>query len=149
MSIPPSLLNTVGSWHGQSQLFLPDLPVGVSEVTATIEPTVGGTFLSIRYTWSEDGEPHEGLLLVGSAQTLFTDSWHLRDAFMICTPREDGSVFGTYSVGEGPDWGWRTAIEPSGETLRIAMYNVPPPAFGDEELGFELLLVQSSHHGVS
>jgi hypothetical protein len=59
-----------------------------------------GTFLSVAYTWSYEGEPQEGILLVGcdakeqaatgsveakAITAVRTDSWHIRDKLMACS----------------------------------------------------------------
>jgi hypothetical protein len=142
MNIPLSLSSFLGSWQGTSQLFLPETPVRSSTMTATVSPLHREQFLQIVYTWSDNDEPQEGLLLVGAKQVVFTDTWHLANELMVCevTPTENGiSAFGTYKVEGHPNWGWRTVIESldNNETLRIAMFNVPPAGQGDEELGFE------------
>jgi hypothetical protein len=101
-----------------------------------------GCFLSVRYTWQFEGDPQEGLLLLGwegargPVQAAWVDSWHNGDRMMLCrgeTGASGGaSVLGSYPAPEGPDWGWRVAVEPGpGDSLRIAMFNIPP---GIEEM---------------
>jgi hypothetical protein len=49
----------------QRLILAPGEPAAESESTATIAPVAIGTFLSVTYNWSYEGEPQEGILLVG------------------------------------------------------------------------------------
>jgi hypothetical protein len=57
-----------------------------------------------------------------------------------CAPAgADGGidVLGHFPAPPGPDWGWRTVIEASGDdAFRLAMYTIEPEG-GEETLGFE------------
>ena len=58
---------------------------------------------------------------------------------MVCAGSMDDDgvidVRGSYAVPPGPDWGWRTVIEPAGkDSLEIVMYNISPG--GEETLAF-------------
>lgn len=107
---------------------------------------MNGQFLSVEYTWAFEGEPQEGMLILGcdpksdAVQAVWTDSWHSKDVLMLCngSRTSDGviSVIGQYSVPDNPDWSWRTEIvahDPN--KFRYAMYNVSPE--GDEEIAVE------------
>ena len=130
------LLAARGPWRGTTRLSLgPD--VSDSPATATLEPAIGGRFWRLAYTWSHEGEPHEGELLVGYqpasdvATVHFADTFHTGHTVMACagTAGDDGvvDVAGTFAAPSGPDWGWRIAIEPVGrETLRVLMHVVSP-----------------------
>ena len=117
-----------------------------SPSSATVRYKMNGQFLSIEYTWEFDGEPQEGLLIVGcdpksdAVQAVWTDSWHSKNILMLCNGKasEDGggiSVTGSYSVPDHPDWGWRTEIIPGENGFRYVMYNVTPE--GAEEVAVE------------
>jgi hypothetical protein len=116
-----------------------------SESTAVVRSKMNGQFLSFEYTWSFDGDPQEGLLIVGcdsksdAVQAVWTDSWHSKDSLMLCNGTANAdhgfSVIGYYSVKDNPDWGWRTEITPNSCGFRYAMYNVSPD--GLEELAVE------------
>lgn len=147
MSIDQTLSDLVGTWKGTNRLHVLWMPEKLkeSEASATVRSKMNGQFLSFEYTWAYDGEPHEGLLIVGcdpqsdAVQAVWTDSWHSKDVLMLCNgnQREDGgiSVIGYYAVPENPDWGWRTEVIPNSDGFRYAMYNVSP--VGVEELAVE------------
>jgi hypothetical protein len=70
----------------------------------------------------------------------------MSDKFMRCSGGDIGngvvSIKGSYSAPPGPDWGWRTVIEPAGgETFRLVMYNIAPG--GGEELAVEAVYSRS------
>jgi hypothetical protein len=151
MSVPETLASLVGEWAGTSRLWLPGEPTRESETTASVALTAQGKFVTIAYTWAFEGQPQDGLLLLGreteSVHVAFVDSWHMGDVMMICRGRvhESGAVdvLGSYSVPDSPDWGWRIVIEPGDNILRILMYNVPPEGMGEEELGVEAVYSRS------
>jgi hypothetical protein len=102
-------------------------------------------FLSIEYTWSFEGDPQEGLFILGcdprtdEVQAVWTDSWHSKNVLMLCNGSRNSegriSVLGHYAVPEHPDWGWRTEIVPGPDSFRYAMYNISPE--GVEEIAVE------------
>jgi len=147
MSIDRSLADLVGDWKGTNRLYVPWMPVPMleSNSTATVRTKMNGQFLSIEYTWSYEGEPQEGMLVLGcdpkseAVQAVWTDSWHSKDVLMLCNGSRDSSggisVTGHYSVPDHPDWGWRTEIVQGENSFRYAMYNVTPE--GVEEIAVE------------
>lgn len=152
MSVPASLAASIGAWTGKTQLWLPGDPTRESVSTASVDLVIRGKFSTIAYTWVFEGEPQEGLLLIGHEPTqgsipvIFADSWHMGDALMMCQGHiaADNSlnVRGSYSVEGGPEWGWRIIIEPSAAALRIMMYNILPE--GEEMPGFEMTYTRSA-----
>ncbi len=147
MSINEDMSRHVGSWSGTNKLYVSGMAEKVKESASKMEVSLKANqqFVAFEYTWAFDGEPQEGLILLGcdtksdAVQTVWTDSWHSSHTFMVSdgTVAEDGtlSVKGYYKVKDHPDWGWRTDIIPNGDSLRIVMYNVSPD--GDEELAVE------------
>ena len=147
MSLDQKLAGLVGEWKGTNRLHTPWLPEPLkeSESTATVRTKMNGQFLSIEYKWSFEGEPQEGILILGcdpksdAVQAVFTDSWHSGHVLMLCngTVSDEGtiSVVGSYSVPDNPDWHWRTEIKHDGETLRYYMYNISPE--GEEDVAVE------------
>jgi hypothetical protein len=139
-----TLFGLAGRWSGQKRVLLPGQDPHESTSTAVVTPIVNGTFVQLAYTWAFDGIAQEGLLLIGLKQldqvvtTVWIDSWHMGDAFMMCHGMIGATggvdVRGSYAAPSGPDWGWRMVIEP-GDELRILMYNVTPD--GTEYLGVE------------
>lgn len=147
MTISSKLANLVGEWKGTNVLHAPWMPEPVqkSDSTATVRSKMNGQFLSIEYTWAFEGEPQEGMLILGcdsqceQVEAVWTDSWHSKDTLMVCnggfTQTNVISVMGHYAVPEHPDWGWRTEIVQGPDTFRYVMYNVSPE--GEEELAVE------------
>src|SRR5215204_1645358 len=148
MAIEQELTDLVGNWKGTNRLHAPWMPepLQLSASTAMVRSKMNGQFLSIDYTWSFEGEPQEGMLILGcdsksdAVQAVWTDSWHSKDVLMLCNGSRDEngriSVIGYYAVPEHPDWGWRTEITPAGAgSFRYAMYNVSPE--GEEEIAVE------------
>ena len=143
MSIPDPLGGVTGAWTGTYKLwFNPADPPIESPTTADVEPAANGHFLVMRYDWSFDGKPHDGLILVGvdekagELNASWVDSFHNGDRIMGCigaVSAEDAevsevSVLGSYPAPPGPDWGWRTQLEHSttDDVLRMVMYNIQP-----------------------
>jgi hypothetical protein len=146
MSINKDFAKFNGNWKGTNKLYLSWLPEPLKESDSlmTVSLKANGQFVQFDYTWSYEGEPQEGLLVLGcddksnAVQTVWTDSWHSRHAFMVSDgTANDGivSVKGFYKVAGHPDWGWRTDIIPADDSFKVIMYNVSPD--GVEELAIE------------
>jgi len=147
MSAPESMQKLAGSWTGTSRLYRPWLSPQESESvsTASVALEARGKFITIRYTWSADGQPQEGVLLLGSdtddaAQAVWIDSWHMSDKFMICAGSISDAglldILGSYSAPPNPDWGWRIVIVHGEQgSFELIMYNISPE--GDESLAFK------------
>jgi hypothetical protein len=117
-----------GSWQGVSRLYLEgaDGPEQASDSTLTAVFTVR-KFLEIRYTWSYEGQPQEGLLLLGAdgRTASWVDSWHQSKDVMFCQG-DPLDVRGTYAVAGHPRWGWRIQVATPADTLELTMYNLSP-----------------------
>jgi hypothetical protein len=145
MSVPNSLASLAGEWKGINKLHYPPGSISESDSKAVVSLRISGQFLGIAYGWEHEGKPQEGLLIIGcdnktnAVQAVWTDSWHMSHKFMLCdgTFNSDGAidVKGLYQVEGHPDWGWRTTIEPGGDTFKYTMYNVEPD--GDETIAVE------------
>ena len=162
MSIPESLTPLTGEWTGDNRLWLdPGGPAAVSQTTASAALAAQGQFLTLRYTWSVDGQPQEGLLVVGCEKTpdraiaAWIDSWHMAHQMMFCRGdlQPDGTlaVQGTYSAPGGPDWGWRIVLDARGpDRLVMTMINIAPdsmdipPGRNREELAVEAVYSRRS-----
>ena len=87
----------------------------------------------LRYTWSHEGEPHEGSVTLRDAGAHFTDSWHQKEPLPCKRLGEAPGLFqvlGRY--GPDADWGWRIGLSlraPTGE-LVLQMTNIAP--WGEE-----------------
>lgn len=142
-----------GHWKGTNNLYLSWLPDPLRQSSSDVMVSLkaNGQFAAFEYNWAYEGEPQEGILLLGgdekteAVQAVWTDSWHSRNVLMLCDGKKaaDGafSVKGYYKVEGHPDWGWRTDIIPGGETLRIVMFNVSPE--GEEDLAVEMDLTRA------
>lgn len=154
MSTPVALTDLAGQWIGVNRLWvMPGDPVRESETTATVARAVGGAVATIAYTWSYEGQPQEGLIVVqtGSnadeADVVWVDSWHTASKFMLFRNEEtkEGlvAVHGRYGAPPGPDWGWRILIgAESPDAMQILMYNVTPD-------GEEMLAVDARYRRVA
>ena len=133
-----------GNWEGTNLLWLsPQEPATESPSNLSLNTVVNGKFVEIKYTWSDDSRPQEGILLISYeikrqlATAVWADSWHMNEKFMTCQGviKEDGSVDvrGFYQAPTGPDWGWRILVQLTSEdSLDLIMYNIWPD--GKEEL---------------
>ncbi len=157
MSIPEALRAAAGDWIGEKHLYLPGDPTRTVPSTATGAQAAQGRFCTITYQWTFEGQPQDGLLLIGqsgdpaAATVTWIDSWHMSDQTMLCQgPAGDSgplTVRGTYTVDQSPVWGWRIDLEAGVDLLRIVMYNVSPE--GQEYLGVELIYRRTPDGGAA
>lgn len=152
MSILDGFIACSGSWNGTNRLHDPmtHLPED-STATAIVTPILANRFVRIDYTWSYQGNPQEGSLLIGYdaptnvVSVYWIDTWHMDNKVMTCsgTMNQNGeiSVHGSYLVPNGPDWGWRIAILPKADQgLNMTMFNIPPNV--GEQLAVEAAYTQ-------
>ena len=131
-----ALASLAGSWTTTYKLFLEPPRSFESASTATVTPVLDGRFVRIDYTWSHDGKACAGSLLVGHerstgiATIAWIDNWHNSDKILMSTGAlgDDGAVDvrGSYPAPSGPDWGWRTRLEPGADGWSMLMFNVSP-----------------------
>lgn len=129
-----------GNWEGIAKTwFEADVLGDESPMQANMRLILGGRFLMIGYAGSMQGQPLEGLMLVGKQlstdkfQTVWLDSFHTGTDMMFSESKRGAdtlSVLGTY-VYATPEketiWGWRTKIEMNTEDeMTITAYNVAP-----------------------
>lgn len=147
MSVHENLASLVGTWECTNRLnFGDEHPVLESPGTAAVVTRVGGQCVEIAYTWSYEGKPQEGLILIdkngktNDAAAAWTDTFHSGNSLMYClgTSDENGkiSVTGSYAAGDGPDWHWRTEIEPGDDSFKYLMVNISPD--GEEQWAVEM-----------
>src|SRR4051812_34251791 len=108
-----ALTAAAGQWLGTNTLQDPN--TGKPEETpstATVTPVLGGRFIRVDYTWSYQGKPQEGSLLVGfdpesgEVSGHWIDTWHMGRKVLACVgATADGaiSVKGSYAAPPGPD----------------------------------------------
>jgi hypothetical protein len=145
MNLHELLSPFTGAWTGSNRLWMrPGEEAEESESTATVSFSGQGKFAELRYTWSTEGDPEDGLILLrelrGGVQTVWGDSWHTPDGFYLWNGDiREGVVIvrGSYPAPAGPDWGWRIEID-ARQTglLRLEMFNITPE-------GEEMLAVQA------
>jgi hypothetical protein len=146
MAIPAAFARLKGEWTGTNRMWpAPQTPAQQSDTTALVATAAQNRFLTIGYTWAEDGHPQDGFILLGAdaggdaVEASWVDSWHMGDKLMTCQGelRNDiASVKGTYAAPPGPDWGWRIVVQPEGaDAFMMTMYNVSPD--GAEEKAVE------------
>ena len=147
---PTTLRDLAGSWAGPNTLwFAPGTPAFESEATAHVYPTAGGRYLVLDYTWSHDGKPHQGHLVLRLAETattvdaIWVDSFHQSGSFMLMSGASRSasglSVRGGYAAPPGPDWGWRiTLTAESQDHCVLMMYNITPDGEEADAVRMEL-----------
>ncbi|HUG28473.1 MAG TPA: DUF1579 family protein [Gemmatimonadales bacterium] len=148
MGIAELLAGLIGAWTGTNHLwFRPGEPGFESPTTVTVAPTAQGTATLLQYTWSHEGTPHAGAMLILHQATTaeqdavtWVDSFHTAAGLMHFRGgmNADGtfSVIGSYGAPEGPPWGWRIVLTPAADgQFTMRMYNITPD--GQEVLAVE------------
>lgn len=142
-----TLRDLVGEWDGANKLWLmPGAPVRESVTTARVDLAAGDRYLVLRYTWVEGGKPQDGVMIVRlapdshEADIAWTDSWHQGAYLMRLAGTEKSattvSALGSYPAPNGPDWGWRIAVNAeSPDRFVLRMWNIKPG--GPEVLAVE------------
>ena len=131
------------TWTGEAELWLDPLgdEARRSACTIAIEPS------AVRYTWSYEGKPQRGALELRDGGAELSDTWHSPEP-MMCEAVAGWTLLavqGTYGAGEGPDWGWRTALSlrPMGEgQLVLQMTNIAP--WGEEGRAVRMTCVRDA-----
>ncbi|HUF46948.1 MAG TPA: DUF1579 family protein [Vicinamibacterales bacterium] len=152
MSVLAQLKACTGRWTGTNRLWVdPDKPARSSDATVVVGTAGQGRFVTMAYTWADEGQPQDGLIVVGfekdrnAVTAHWLDSWHngVKVMRMEGTAEPGGPLFvrGTYPAPPGPDWGWTIRLEPSADRLRIVMHNIWPE--GREDLAVEAVLSRS------
>jgi hypothetical protein len=112
-------------WSGTGELWLD--PLGNDAHRYECSMTIDAS--TVRYTWSYEGKPQEGVYSLRDNDITWTDSWHQTKLVECALLPDAGGLFAfhySYGAGEGPEWGWRTVLSqrPSGE-LVLQMTNIP------------------------
>jgi hypothetical protein len=145
MSVTENFQKLVGMWEGNNRLTLePEKPVKDSDSKACVGLEANGKFLKINYEWSFDGKPHEGLMVLGfgksgKATSVWVDSFHQSDDFMVCAGKYEGDTFSVkshYTQPEYSDWAWRTDVNFLNQNaFEFNMFNIEPN--GTEHIAVE------------
>jgi len=130
-----------GEWVGTSVTwFEPGVVADTSPIRARIRALPGAAAAVYTYDASIQGKAFTGAALFafdafGSrVDGAWSDSFHMNTNLMVS--HGDGhaggfSLLGSYRVpGGGPAWGWRTAVELTGDRLTVTAFNITPA--GDE-----------------
>jgi len=138
MQIVECLAPFTGTWQGHNRMrFMPTDEYQESVSAATVAVTAKD-FVTIEYTWAHEGQPQNGLLLLGPGQedgpgatAVWVDSFHAAPQWLTLSGNIDHHgvvrLACTYPAPEGPDWGWQIHIEPGGGNGgRITMHNLVP-----------------------
>jgi len=142
MTLSELLTPSAGAWTGSNRLWMmPGSDAEESAATATVSFSGQGKFAELRYTWSTEGDPEDGLIVLrGGVQAVWGDSWHTPDGFYLWNGEILDCVVvvrGSYPAPTGPDWGWRIEIDArQTDRLRLSMFNITPD-------GEEMLAVQA------
>lgn len=145
MTLSELLTPFAGAWTGSNRLWMmPGEDPEESAATANLCFSGQGKFAELRYTWSTEGDPEDGLIMLrelrGGVQLFWGDSWHTPDGFYLWNGeiKEDViTVRGSYPAPTGPDWGWRIELDlHHADRLQMRMYNITPD-------GQEMLAVQA------
>ena len=143
-----------GEWAGIAKTwFEPGKPPSdESPVKGNMKLVLGGRFLLHEYTGSMQGNPLEGMAIIGyqlslgKYQVAWVDSFHNGTSIMFSEGERNApklNVTGSY-VHVTPEkehyWGWRTELEiVNDDEVVFTSYNVPPPGEGQEEKATELV----------
>lgn len=126
-----------GDWKGSYSLWLRSgTPAQKSVINANFQPAAKGNYFLMTYSWKKGDEAQEGVFLFGghgkAATATWGDSFHMVPEPMQCKGElKDGGkkliVKGSYSMGKGPAWGWRTEFTQQGpKSLLMEAYNIMP-----------------------
>ncbi len=154
MALPKPFSEISGEWRGIKRLYLegaegPEMACGMR---LTVAAAARGCFDEFAYTWSFEGKPCEGVLLLGYddkaglATAAWIDSWHQSARVMHLSGslknERQIAVLGSYAAPPGPDWGWRLEIGvpriENPDLLSIKMYNIWPDGKEDLAVVMEL-----------
>jgi hypothetical protein len=154
MALPKPFSELSGEWKGIKRLFPegtggPEIDCGMR---LTIAAAARGCFDEFAYTWSFEGKPREGVLLLGYdeqaslATAAWIDSWHQSARVMHLSGKHINertmSVRGTHAAPPEPGSGWRIDIGvpkvENPDLLSIKMFSVGRD--GKEELAVAMEL---------
>jgi len=133
---------TGSRWVGAGELWLDPLGDDAHKYDCTMAISDG----SVRYTWSHEGTPHEGVFTLRGGRASWFDSWHQPNAVECSVlPEVPGllALHHAYPAPGGPDWRWRTTLSerPSAE-LVLQMTNVTP--WGEEVRAVRMVFTRKS-----
>jgi hypothetical protein len=133
------------SFSGDGELWLDPLGNDAARgpCSMTIEPKAA------RYTWQHEGNTHTGTFELLGGGVRWSDTFPQPTA-VTCREIPDAqgifAVHCTWSVGGGPDWGWRTVLSerPDG-SLVLQMTNIT--AWGEEARAVRIVFARAKQEG--
>ncbi|HLO98003.1 MAG TPA: hypothetical protein VK171_05360 [Fimbriimonas sp.] len=138
MAIPKFLLDSKGSWKGETQLHLEWLPedkrVQTSSTFLHVETDRDHKYAKIDYIWYYEGTRQEGTMIVcgsnktGAYEIAWSDSWHQNTAVLHCVGEVKGNSVkgkGSYKAGDQV-WGWTIELLTTEKGFGVKMENVTP-----------------------
>jgi hypothetical protein len=125
--IGQALKGVAGNWAGTNRKrMLPTDEYDSSAAEASISIVAGGAAGTVAYTWAEQGQPQDGLLLVteghapGSVVAVWVDSWHSSPRWMELAGTVDDAgvirVEGAYDGGR-----WRITLQGGGAGSQVGL----------------------------
>jgi hypothetical protein len=131
-------------WTGTGELWLDKLgnEAHRCECSLTVDPAAVGSF---SYTWSHEGKAQTGSLVLRDGGAVWTDTFHQPTPKKCSLVADSWALLAahyTFSVGGGPDWGWRLALaqRPTGE-LVLQMTVIKP--WGEENRAVRMVFTRS------
>ena len=134
MAVPKLTVEARGLWKGESLLNLAYLPederVTASASELLVETDNQETFATLSYTWSHEGNPHQGKILISQSdkantvELAWVDSWHQSASIMnlageVSDPG-DFKAKGSFPAGD-ETWYWTIALTFQGAKLFLEM----------------------------
>ncbi len=135
---------TGSRWTGTGELWLDKLgnEAHKCECTLTMDPAAVGSF---SYTWSHEGKAQTGSVVLRDGGAVWSDTFH-QPKPVKCSMLADSwallAAHYTFSVGSGPNWGWRFALaqRPTGEL--VLQMTVTKP-WGEENRAVRMVFTRS------
>lgn len=143
MAIPKFLIDSKGSWKGETKLHLDFMPedkkVQTSSTFLHIDTDRDHKFAKLDYIWYYQGTRHEGLMLVcgsaksGAYEIAWSDSWHQNTAVMHLAGELKGNSIKTKGSWKAEDqvWGWSIELIATEKGFAIKMEVITPEGKAD------------------
>ena len=115
------------TWTGRAELWLDKLGNEAELCDCTLAVAAD----ALTYEWGYKGAPQTGRLALRPGGADFSDSWHSPTAIACAAAAAPWAlidVLGTFSAGDGPDWGWGITLahRPESDELVLQMTVIKP-----------------------
>ncbi len=125
-------------WSGSAELWLD--PLGNDAQLSACTITIDGS--TVNYTWSYEGNPQTGRIVLGADDAQFSDTWHQPEP-MACRhlPDTPGQFQVKGAYGPDGDWGWRIGLfqRPTSDELVLQMTNIT--SWGEEARAVRMVCI--------